>query len=77
MTIYRFLKFGTREETPFSSIEEALKAALEDINSNRAAPLEIEEDGKVVLRHTNIREQFEQKLDKPTSTGEALGRNKN
>ena len=63
MVVYRFLKFGTREEHTFNSIEEALSVAFDDMNTGSAAPLEILEDGAVLMTHGIIRQKFHQIVD--------------
>ena len=49
MIVYRFLRFGHRQEMEFDTTEMALAQALEDLNNRFAAPVEIVEDGKVLM----------------------------
>lgn len=61
--IYRYLKYGAREEKTCQSVVEALDEAIGDLETSTAAPLEIEENGKVVMDHSAICAEHRKGLD--------------
>lgn len=65
MATYKFLRFGVREEKTFGTVEEALESAIDDMNTGSAAPLEIAEEGRVVLERSAIKEKFNQESGMP------------
>jgi len=77
MVIYRFLRFGTREDRTVSSVDDALSLALDDMNTGRALPLEIREDGILLMSHGAIRQKFHQEVDNLPDKADTPGHKSN
>jgi hypothetical protein len=57
--VYRYLRYGAREEMYCDSVDEAFYEAVSDIENGFAAPLDIIEDGRIVMDYIWIQKAFE------------------